>query len=365
MRYILRQEFMAIVLTTIVVTGAIWFSQSLKLLEMVVDGGAPLWVFLQLMLLVLPSFLAPILPVALFLGLLFTMQKLLQDQEWIVMQGVGMSPWQLARPALLLAVWVMFIHWAISIDIAPRAQRDLRLQRHLIQTDYAGALLREGMFNAIGRNMTIYVHERENSNLFKGILIHDTRDPMKSITLTAEEGFLVSDNGPPRLVIQRGTRQERSNATGEIGWLMFDQYVVDLSMLNDAQDDSYMKAYERPMGELINPAPDSNNPNAAREFMAEANQRIAFPLYNLAFAMIALVVVLGGEFSRRGRPHRYLIGVVLVVVMQSLSLALANFAARNNALIPLQYAPPVIATLVGGIWLTHLLGAKFGGTHAK
>jgi len=360
---------MAIVLVTIVVTGAIWFSQSLKLLEMVVNGGAPIFVFAQLMFLVLPSFLAPILPVALFLGLLFTMQKLLQDQEWIVMQGIGMSPWQLARPALMLAIWVMFIHWAISIDIAPRAQRNLRLERHLIQTDYAGALLREGTFNAIGHNMTIYVHERESSNLFKGILIHDTRDPNKATTLTAEEGFLVSDNGPPRLIIQRGTRQERNNITGEIGWLMFDQYAVDLAMLNDAQDDTVVKAYERPMGELLNPTPDPANPNAQREFMAEAHQRIAFPIYNMAFAMVALIVVLGGEFSRRGRPHRYIIGVLLVILMQSMSLALANLAARNNALIPLQYTPPIVMMLGGFIWLAHLLGAKTGmragGNHAK
>jgi len=358
-RYLLRQEFVAIVLTAIVVTGAVWFSQSLKLLEMVVDGGAPMFVFLQLMLLVLPSFLAPILPIALFLGLLFTMQKLVQDQEWIVMQGTGMSPWQLARPALLLAMTVMLIHWLIVMDIAPAAQRELRLQRHLIQTDYAGALLREGTFNAIGRNMTIYVHERKSSNLFKGILIHDTRHPDKAVTLTAEEGFLVSDKGPPRLVIQRGSRQERNNATGEIGWLMFDQYVVDLAMLNDVQDDSFIKAYERPMDELFNP-PDnvSTDPNAAREFAAEAHQRIAFPVYNIAFALVALVVVMGGEFSRRGRPYRYLFGILLVVLMQSVSLAIANMAARDNALIQLQYAPPLMMMIVGLVWLLHLMGAR-------
>ncbi|HRJ12878.1 MAG TPA: LptF/LptG family permease, partial [Alphaproteobacteria bacterium] len=172
-RYLLRQESMAILLITIVITGAVWFSQSLRLLELVVEGGAPLLVFFEMMLLVLPSFLVPIIPISLFLGLLFIMQKLLQDQEWIVMQGIGLGPFQLARPALLLAAGVMVLHWGISIDLAPSAQRELRFQRRLVQTDYAGALLREGTFNAIGSNMTIYVRERKGSNLFHGILIHD------------------------------------------------------------------------------------------------------------------------------------------------------------------------------------------------
>lgn len=349
---------MAILLVTVVVTGAIWFTQSLKLLELVVDGGAPIFVFFQLMILVLPSFLSPILPVALFLGLLFTMQKLVQDQEWIVMQGSGMSPWQLARPALLLALTVMGFHWVISMDIAPAAQREMRLQQKLIQTDYAGALLREGTFNAIGHNMTIYVHERTSSNMFKGVLIHDTRNPQKTTTLTAEEGFLVNGNGPPRLIIARGTRQERNNTTGEIGWLMFDQYVVDMAGLNDVQADPFSKAYERPMSDLFNPPNDPANPNAAREFLAEAHNRISFPLYNFAFAMIALVAVLGGEFSRRGRPHRYFAGVLLMVGMQAGALAIANLAARDNALIPIMYTPPLLTILIGCGWLMHLKGGR-------
>jgi len=353
-RYLFRQEAMAIVLITLLLTGAIWFSQSLKLLEMVVDGGAPIFVFIELMMLVLPSFLSPIMPIALFLGLLFTMQKFVQDQEWIVMQGAGMSPWQLGRPALLLALVVMFVHLAVSVDLAPAAQRELRLQRRLIQTDYAGALLREGTFNAIGHNMTIYVQERTGSNLLKGVLIHDTRDLKKSVTLTAESGFLVNDKGPTRLIIQRGTRQERNNTTGEVAWLLFDQYVVDLAGLNDVQDDAFIKAYERPIWELFNPTTDVTNAHATNEFLAEAHERLAFPLYNLAFAMIALVAVMGGEFSRRGRPHRYLGAILLVVAMQASALAIANLAAKDNMLIPFMYAPPLLTILAGAAWLTHL-----------
>ena len=281
-RYLFRQETLAIVLVTILITGAIWFSQSLKLLETVVEGGAPITVFFELMLLVLPSFLAPIMPLALFLGLLFTMQKLIHDQEWIVMQGAGMSPWQLARPALMITLAVMLLHFLISMDLSAAAQRELRLERKLIQTDYAGALLREGTFTAVGKDITVYVRERSGSNLFRGIIIHDTRDHDKSITLTAETGFLLNDKGPPRLIIQKGTRQERTNVTGEVSWLAFDQYVVDLAGLTNMPDDTFLKAYERPMSELLNPPADvALNANALREFAAEANQRIAFPLYNL------------------------------------------------------------------------------------
>jgi lipopolysaccharide export system permease protein len=358
-RYLLRQETMAIVLVTIVLTGAIWLSQSLKLLEMVVEGGAPIFVFFEMMFLVLPSFLAPILPIALFLGLLFTMQKLIHDQEWIVMQSVGMSPWQLARPALLVTLIVMAFHMLISIDLASAAQRELRLQRRLIQTDYAGALLREGTFTAVGKNMTVYVRERNGSNVFKGIIIHDTRDSDKAVTITAEDGFLLNDKGPPRLVIQHGTHQERNNATGEVSWLAFDQYVVDLTAISNAPDDTFLKAYERPMSDLLNPPPEAiaANPHAPQDFIAEANQRVSFPLYGPAFAMLALIAVLGGEFSRRGRATRYVTFVFIVVLLQSTSLAIASFASKNNMFIPLLYLVPLS---VIGFGLAYLLSQATG-----
>lgn len=356
---------MAILLITIVITGAIWFSQSLRLLELVVDGGAPLFIFFELMMLVLPSFLVPIIPISLFLGLLFIMQKLLQDQEWIVMQGVGLGPFQLARPALLLTLGIMVFHWAISIDIAPGATRELRFQRRLIQTDYAGALLREGTFNSIGQKMTVYVRERKGSNLFHGIIIHDTRNPEQSITLTAESGFMVNETGPPRLVIQKGTRQERNAVTNKINWLIFDQYIVDLAMFRGLKDEAFIKAYERPMHELFNPPPDELSQKSKHEFLAEAHQRMVFPLYSLAFAMIALVVVLGGEFSRRGRPRRYVTGIVLAIAMQSGALALVNIAGKENALIPVMYIPPLLTIVIGVIWLLKLRGNLERAPYAK
>jgi lipopolysaccharide export system permease protein len=357
-RYLLRQEAMAILLITLVITGAIWFSQSLKLLEMVVEGGAPLLIFFEMMLLVLPSFLVPIIPISLFLGLLFIMQKLLQDQEWIVMQGIGLGPFQLARPALILTAIVMVFHWAISIDIAPSAQRQLRFQRQLIQTDYAGALLREGTFNAMGKDITLYVRERSGSNLFRGILVHDTRTAGMATTLTAETGYLISEKGPPRLIIQNGTRQEKDLVTGKINWLLFDQYIIDLSMLKSAENEIFIKAYERPMHELFDPPSDIASQNAKKEFLAEAHERIVFPLYGLAFTLVALVVVLGGEFSRRGRPRRYLAGILFVIALQSVALALGNIAARENALIPIMYMPPIAVIMTGLIWMAKLRGLQ-------
>lgn len=341
--YLRRQQIMAVVLVAAVMTGAIWFSQSLKLLEAVVEGGAPLFVFFDMMMLALPSFISPILPIALFLGLLFTMQRLVHDQEWVVMQGAGLSPWQLARPALLIALAVTLLHLYLTLDLASSAQRELRMQRKLIQTDYAGALLREGTFTAVGKNLTVYVRERKGSKVFKGIMIHDTRDSLKSQTLTAEDGFLINEDGPPRLIIAKGTRQERNHETGEVSWLVFDQYVVDLAALTNAKDDAFLKAYERPLSELFNPPPDAvaANPKAAQEFMAEAHQRITFPLYNLAFAILALMAVMGGGFSRRGRTGRYLGFLFIAVLMQSASLVAASLASKQTIAIPLLYLLPL------------------------
>ena len=62
--------------------------------------------FLQLTSLLIPSFVAVILPITTFVVVQFVYQRLAGDRELTVMRAAGLSPWALARPALALgAAW--------------------------------------------------------------------------------------------------------------------------------------------------------------------------------------------------------------------------------------------------------------------
>ena len=69
-----------------------------------VNRGLSLFVFLHLTGLLVPSFVAVILPITTYVVIQFTYQRMATDRELTVMRAAGLSPWALARPALAVAL---------------------------------------------------------------------------------------------------------------------------------------------------------------------------------------------------------------------------------------------------------------------
>ncbi|MGH6913415.1 MAG: LptF/LptG family permease, partial [Geminicoccales bacterium] len=70
-RYLLWQLTLPALLATLAFSGAVWLSQSLRFVDLIVNKGLPITTFLYLTLLLFPSLLLVILPFALFCAVLF------------------------------------------------------------------------------------------------------------------------------------------------------------------------------------------------------------------------------------------------------------------------------------------------------
>jgi hypothetical protein len=105
-RYIFRQVLLALVAVTVALVALIWLTQSLRFVELIVNRGLSPFVFLRLTALLVPSFVAVILPITTFVVVQFVYQRLAGDRELTVMRAAGQSPLSLAKPTLFLAVAV-------------------------------------------------------------------------------------------------------------------------------------------------------------------------------------------------------------------------------------------------------------------
>ena len=104
-RYIFRQLLFALIAVTSGLTALIWLTQSLRFVELVVNHGLSFGVFLRLTGLLIPSFVAVILPITTFVVVQFVYQRLAGDRELTVMRAAGLSPFALARPAFAWRCW--------------------------------------------------------------------------------------------------------------------------------------------------------------------------------------------------------------------------------------------------------------------
>ncbi|KEO56855.1 LPS export ABC transporter permease LptF [Thalassospira permensis] len=349
-RYMLKQQFIMMVFVTLGLLCVIWLSQSLRFIEMIVNRGLSVSVFLQLTSLLLPSFLAIILPISLFFVVVFTYNKLIQDRELIVMRSAGLSQWALAKPTLILALLTAAFGYFLTLFYLPYSYQQFKELQFSIRNDFSSVLLQEGSFTDLD-GLTVYIREVGQDNELLGILVHDARDPNKQATMMAKNGALVRTENGPRIVLLDGNRQEVNTKDGTMSILYFDRYAVDIA--HNAEDPAlrYKEARERSVSNLLTTMPPDVLPNDIGSFRAEGHDRLLSPLYSIGFASIALAVLVSSSFSRRGQTGRLLFAIAIMIVFQVISITMKNLAAKNPDLVPLMYLNALLP-IAGGLYWT-------------
>lgn len=349
-RYIFWQHLGPLTLFTLALTGVIWLTQSLRMIDLIINNGLSLGTYAYMSILMVPSVVALILPIGVFCAALFAVSRMTRDSEVLVMWAAGLSRWEIARPLLLLAMIVTLITYSLNLYFTPAGLRTLRNMVFEIRSDYAALLLKEGEFTNLLHGLTVYVRERSSDGQLLGILVHDNRDAEQPVTLMAERGGLIRSNSGPRFVMFNGNRQQVSKEDATLALLYFDRYTLDLAQYADPETPMWMKPKERFIGELFFPTNSAADLLNQNRFRAEAHKRLSTPLYALMFAALAAVCLLSGEFSRRGQGWRVFIAIGMAVVIRISGLGLESLAIKNPEIIPGMYliiiVPTVISTLI-------------------
>jgi lipopolysaccharide export system permease protein len=353
-RYIFRQLLFALIAVTGGLTALIWLTQSLRFVELVVNHGLSFGVFLRLTGLLIPSFVAVILPITTFVVIQFVYQRLAGDRELTVMRAAGLSPFALARPAIAIAVLATLAGYVLNIWLVPMSLSAFRDFEWEIRNRIAAFLVQEGVFTQVSDGLTVYVRTRAPDGTLRGILVEDERDKNNPATILAETGRLLEGPNGPRVLLVNGSREEIDQKTGRLDVLTFRENVVDLSDTTQQNSPRLLDISEAPMAKLLDPPANISQIDRPR-WIAEAYKRLASPLTSLSYASIALLFSLTGTFRRQGGFVRPLMSVGTVVSLLALGLAVDNLAARHNPLIPLMWLHAALPGIVC-TWL--LLGPQ-------
>ncbi len=345
-RYILWQCLSMMVFVTVALSAAVWLAQSLRLIDLIVNRGLSIELFLYLALLILPRFLDIVVPIGAFIAVLFVFNRLTSESELVVMRAAGLGPLALARPVFILAGGGFLVLLSMSAYFLPASNREFKDLQFEIRNRFVSALLQEGTFTTISDKLTIYISGRNERGEVIGLLVNDDRDPAQPVTILAERGAFADIRQGSRIIMVNGSRQRYDRATDKLSVLTFDRYTLDLDTLRDAPEIRFRDAQERYLGELFWPPPELDSMLRA-SFRVEGHQRLVIPLSIFSFVTIPLACLLPGEFNRRGQARRVLLAVGLALVFQALDLAIKNFATRNPSAIPLMYLTDLLPLVLG------------------
>jgi lipopolysaccharide export system permease protein len=345
-RYILRQCFGVMLFVTAALSAAIWLAQSLRLIDLIVNRGLSIDIFLYLALLILPRFLDIVLPIGAFIAVLFTFNRLTSESELVAMRSVGLSHLALARPVLILAGIAFLMLMSLSAYFLPASNRAFKDLQFEIRNRFVSSLLQEGTFTTIADKLTIYIRSRDDRGEVTGLLIHDNREPKRPVTILAERGLFAETPAGSRIVMANGNRQQFDTEARKLSLLTFEHYTLDLDSLHDAPVVRFREAQERFVDELFFPPPETD-PALRSSFLVEAHRRLLVPLSAFTFCLIPLVCLLPGEFNRRGQLARALVAIAAAFIFEVLDIGVNDLAVRSAAAIPLMYATDLLPFVLG------------------
>jgi lipopolysaccharide export system permease protein len=363
-RYLLRQ-MAGPTLAAVAALGGIGFlSQSLSNLDIIVEQRSSARVFVELTLLGLPLLFAMILPIAVLVAGFMTLSRLQGDQELIAAAASGISTDRIMAPAAIIGLIAMFLGLVSSLWVQPAAYRAIRQISYAARSDLATSLFRPGEFHTPSQDLTIYGRKFGKKGEIRDLYVYQQLPRSKAFNVyNALEGRLIRRDGHPLLLMRKGSTQLYS-ASGGLNYVSFDEYTLDLSPIVKAQGVVRYKMSDRYLSELFHPTalwPD--DPAKQREAIAEGHARITAPLFSLAFALLAVAAILGGQFSRFGYGSRIATFAGIAAVGRISGFAAQAASGASVAANILQYVVPIALILIAlGIVLPKLGASRVGAS---
>lgn len=340
--YVGREVALPFLFFAVSLTILVWLSQSLRVLDVIINQGQSAGTFLYLAILLLPGLLSLVLPIALFCAVIFALHRLQTDSELVVMSSAGFSRWSIARPILLVSLVVALAVYAINLYFLPAGMRAFKDRVFEIRGDLVAVMLREGHFTTPIDGVTVYVRETDPSGDIRDILVHDNRKPDAAETYQAQRGRITRTPEGPRLVMWNGTLQRKTEG-GRIALLDFDRYTFDLNQYATDNSGQIREASERFIWELLYPDPTNYYDVRYRDrLIAQGHSHLSSPLFAVTLAMIAMVALLSGHFARRGYAERVALAALLALLCRLAGVGLQSAATAVPMLNITQYLLPLL-----------------------
>jgi lipopolysaccharide export system permease protein len=347
-RYIFRTTMVAFLITLVTLTVVIWFTQAMRDFDLITSERQTLFVFMGITGMIVPLLVMIIAPIALMVSAGHVLNRLGSDSEIIVMNAAGVSPWRLLRPFLAAAILVSLLVAFIAAYVSPRALRELRDWSSQVRADILTNIVQPGRFTSVGGDLTFHIADRRPNGLLLGIFVDDRRDPNEQATYLAEQGEIIKNAQGTFLVLEHGSIQRLQAGRIDPRILSFDRYPFDLSKFTSGQQNVTYTVREKYIWELIWPQPDDTlYATQPEQYRSELYDRLATPLYPLAFAILTYMFLGPPQTTRQSRTL-----ALLGLISSALALRLVGFASvivgvRYPSILSVQFIALAGAMIVG------------------
>ena len=251
-KYISRQVLYPFIFSLLALTTLAVLTQSLQTIDLITENNQSALTFFYLTLLAMPKLIAIIMPISLFLSILYSLNRIAMDGELIVAKASGMSTWEISNPIIRVSILAVMMHLLINLLVQPLAFSEMRKEVFKARTDIASKMVSSGEFIKPVKGFTMYAGDIGADGIIKDILINDARDRTKTITYIAEKAFISKNNEFSKLTLKSGSAQSLLS-NGEFNIVQFDDYQLNLSEIKSLDATFIKKPSDLYLHQLLKP----------------------------------------------------------------------------------------------------------------
>lgn len=333
----------------LIFTGLAWMMQIMSMMKFLITNGIRFGSFLFLTSLMIPFIVSIIVPFVTFIATIFVYNKMISENEITVLASSGMSPWQIAKPALKFAAIITILHLILNIWIVPMTQADFYRTQWNLRYGLAHLKLQEGTFTRLAGGLVVYVDNVSGHDLNQ-VMLSDMRDSDNQVMMFAERGKLVSTSHGLSIVTNNGSLQ----IDGRNGFTTgtFDNMDMDLNLVDNDADIAF-RVRRIPTSEIIKTVLSQEDEKQHQMTLVELCTRFLNPFLNLIMALICTLILLKSSLLRRRTSFAPAMAVLAMAAMMALYMSLSNMVTSLTDV-------GLVALCVGGILagLTGLLIKK-------
>ena len=351
-RYIFRQMLRTSFAVMLTLVGIMWLFQTIRILELVINRGAPITDFLLMSVTVIPLWLTIAIPISVFVAVMWVFHRALVDRELLVAQASGRSAIQLARAPIALGVLFTTFLVINSVFLLPLSFGVYKEVQFKLRNTIPTVMLQDNVFIDVVDGMTMLIGKKYKDGHAENVFIHDEKTDGVIVTMTAKAGRFIEKDGKPAVILNDGHRFELSQDKQSGATLMFDTHTVSITPRDRKQSTRMpIEMNEDRISNLLNP---DASPQAVyvNQRVAEGHYRIASPFLAFALIMIASTGVLHGQIRRSNWSRRTIATIAVGILCISAIVSARSLATTSPLMIPLIY----LSMLVPAAGLLTLLG---------
>jgi lipopolysaccharide export system permease protein len=346
-RYLFSTAAIAFLAVLGSLTTLVWLTQVLRRFDLLATQGQSFVSFFMITALSLPMLMLVIAPIALFIAIVFTLNRLSADSELIVISAAGVSRWRIFRPLFAVTMIVATFTIAVSAEIGPWTLRALRDQLARVNADIVSNVAIPGRFMTMDRALTFHIRERGPNGLMLGIFVYDARNPENETTYIAERGRITQSDDTTFLILDQGLMQRRQGQTKSPSFVEFQRYAFDMSQLS-AGPVVFYRATDRPLYDLINVDPkDEVYKQDPGRFRAELHKRLSSPLLPIAGFILAFAFLGEARTTRQNRGLAMGGAALTFGIVQIFGFGTQGIIAKNASLVWVSYVVPLAGIFYG------------------